>query len=84
MLAFQFSFKSLVFVSCVEAVYKTSIFFIIGKGLTKYTSDPSVLKGLLTSCLKKAEKDIPESKRGSVPLNMEATAGMRMLKYAED
>ncbi len=49
--------------------------------MTSYVSHPDQIKALLTKCLEKAEKDIPTKVRSSVPINMEATAGMRVLKY---
>eukprot|EP00794_Sanderia_malayensis_P018657 gene18657-20538_t len=54
------------------------------KGLTKYASHPDAIRGILAKCLDGAEKYVPKQVINSIPVNMEATAGMRLFKLTNE
>ncbi|XP_065067536.1 ectonucleoside triphosphate diphosphohydrolase 1-like isoform X1 [Rhopilema esculentum] len=49
-------------------------------GLASYERNPEPIKDLLVKCLLKARENVPVETRKTVPLYMEATAGMRILR----
>ena len=63
-----------------KTIFETDLHNVFSeKGLSNY-KNVTVLKPLLTECLKEAEQKLPEDVSKSTPLFMKATAGMRKLK----
>ena len=52
----------------------------LDNGLATYERSPEPIKDLLVKCILKAREKVPVETRKTVPLYLEATAGMRILR----
>lgn len=52
-----------------------------GGGLSSYASNPKAVVSGLETCLDQAKSSIPSGQRGSTPVYLGATAGMRLLRF---